>query len=198
MTEYILIYPHDSRAELFLFSRDDPEGRRIVRPRYADLVCARCGKFDEMKALLRGIDADIVITTTRDMIGAIDGQYLVSRRLRDILDKHAASLVQYVDIPASPTYCVALPAYLIYPKEGDSAYRIIGQPCRVCGRRMEVIWGSGVPKIPSGVTIGAFANESRIGMAVVWFVSRELADVLRLTEPKLSGLFFDPKRIPAA
>jgi len=61
---YTLV-PMDSRLNEWLFWYEDADGYRQPKQIYSDLVCAKCGKLDEVAAINRGVDPNITIRSKR-------------------------------------------------------------------------------------------------------------------------------------
>jgi hypothetical protein len=79
MRPYNLV-PTDSRFDDWLFWYEDADAYRRPKPINSDLVCAKCGKLDEVAAINRGVDPNITIRSKRDYIGTTDGFKVVTRR----------------------------------------------------------------------------------------------------------------------
>jgi hypothetical protein len=179
----------DVRKNDFLFRHfDDRIGKLCVRPRYADLVCRRCGKLDEIQALARGIEEDLEFPESRDFFHSQDHILIVRNDVRVLLLGLASFEVEYFPIPEYPELYAITPRTLVAPDQDSDAFRTIGSSCPACRRATEVVWGPGVPSIPEGPRILAFHLESRLGISPAWFVAGELAAALKSHEPKFSGL----------
>src|SRR5262245_48511409 len=112
---YHRLYPHDVSFDLSVFRIEDATGRLVVREQYANLVCPRCKKLDERRALERGIAGDTTFRTKRNLFGAWDGVYIVSDRLRSLLDDFPESAIDYYAFPKVRGFHVAMPRKVIYP-----------------------------------------------------------------------------------
>lgn len=222
---HLIVYDNDTNLSVFLFhylaptegGREAkfiprfmlmaPTGKLTVRPEYQDLACPRCKlKVDEFRALERGLSPEIKVRSRRDLLAAEDGPYIISTRMRDLLEEWVPGQVQYFPIPSVPRYVVAVPKCMITPQRGDPAFRFAGQLCPSCGRETEVVWNvvvrsrgretevvwqHGPPSFPEATAIGAFRMESDNRADHIWFVSYELAKKLASAKPRLTGFYFD-------
>jgi hypothetical protein len=190
MKSYWCIYPHDAqKAPLILHYLDK---RILVRKSYQDLVCSNCGKIAERTALKRGIENDVNFKTRRDLFCSADGLYVVSKHLQDALLAIPNVAIDFFSVPSCPTYFVALPKNVIYPKADDPAFRTY-YPCSGCHRFRGVYWGPQSPKIYSDIDLGMFHFEEATGLSSIWFVSEEYVKDL-ISNPNMSGLFVDKSR----
>ena len=82
--KYFLLSPKDQRRNTWIIFKE--EARVRLRDRYVDLACTNCKKVDELKAIQRGIDGDVKVSSKDDFLLSDDGFLLFSVRLLQILN----------------------------------------------------------------------------------------------------------------
>lgn len=193
MSKYF-ISAHDVATPADIFFYLDKTGKYVVRPRYADLACPACKKIDELEALSRGLDDQIVITTKRNIFPSFEDIKIVDGRTRDILESIDGVEISFFAFPKSPHYYVAMPKTLIQPIPGDEAYRFF-KPCKACSRFEQIVFGAGIPTISEGIMFGAIRMESRLAMAPLWFADASIVDQFKAVKPPLAKLVVETKEI---
>ncbi len=191
MERYFLLYPQDTSETVCLLHHEDATGKIVLRTQYNELQCKRCGKLDERTALASGISPDINIRTKTDLFSSYESLYLVSERLRKIIEANPDSNVSFYDIPGSSNVFAALPNRIYRPDPSSPTFRM-SKLCPECGRYRSVVWGTTPPIISDACTFGVFCLENRIGMMSVWVLSESALDTLKNATPKLKGLCINP------
>lgn len=188
--QHWLLYADDSvNSRPFLFHKTDKD-RASLASEYAPLACTRCRKFDERKALALGIFGDHRVAENVDYFKANEGIAIVSQRMRGTIDGIKDSAVEFLDMPESPTFYVAMPRKVFLPVANDPAFEATNL-CPTCGRFRSVVWGSERPKINEPCQIGVFLLENRISVHSVWVVSSSALQQLRSVHPPLKGFRVD-------
>jgi hypothetical protein len=195
MAQHWLLYADDSASSRpFLFHRVDKSGRATLASEYSHLVCRRCRKFDELKALALGVFGDNGVTDNLDYLKAYEGIAIVSWRMREIIQEIPESNVGFFEMPKSPAFFVAVPSKIFFPAADDPAYEATNF-CPQCGRFRNVVWGTERPKIKEPCEIGVFRLENRISMTSVWVISDSTLRTLRAATPPLKGFQVDEEDI---
>jgi hypothetical protein len=190
--EYHQIFAGDS-CDSLLLHRDAKElGRVVVRDRYADLVCSRCGKLDEYTAALRGLDDDASLRTRRDVIKSFEGLDCFSERVRGLLEDNHVRGLEFIPIPRSRGYSVAVPLVIVPLEHASCNMKFHGEPCPLCGRYRETSGGSPyiprrvVPEDPMTIFSTSLRPEKGNTRRSVLIAHQVLEDILR--KKKISGV----------
>lgn len=186
-----------ARHEAFLLQKRDPPRTASFRFRsmYADLVCRKCNRVNELAALTRGISHKFVVPLHRDAITTCDHFLVVTQRLHDVLIRVPGLEVHSFAVPSSPDHLVLFPkrqfhpppdARLYTPVEppqlGD-AFQVRGHPCRKCGRiRSMTFWPHWFSVPPDVVLAGAMIEVGRPGVSIEWIASQAVVDVIQQEE----------------
>ncbi len=189
MNTYTRLTTDDAPFEPFLLWTKDSTGTVVIRPEYKDLVCPKCGKVPERKALERGISQEVVFSTTRDIFGSWETLDIVSIRTKNVLESIPNVDISYYPIPNKPDYFVALPNILLLPQKGHPRFYVHPE-CPVCGRFREAVWRRGAVELEVQVEVGAFALESSRGLMPAWFVSDQVKRQIKSMKPRLTGFCF--------
>src|SRR5688572_26615996 len=91
---------------VFFTCPNDGDAKRTLRRRYADLPCAKCGKFDEYAALSRGLDEVVALTLSTDIQSTFDFCVVVSSRMREAMDRIGIHGLDYIPNPPSGNFVV--------------------------------------------------------------------------------------------
>jgi len=137
---FYIAYTKEYRRSEWLLKRENPSGVMQYRERYADLVCPKCRKLDEITAFQRGVEDDVRIHTRRDVLETLDGWLLLSAKGRTALETIPGSLLDFHALPGDSHYVVALPRQR-FPWWERPGFRA-GRPCSECGIYREVKWGN--------------------------------------------------------
>jgi len=190
MSRYCLLYPHDVPNSIWLMHHRGPTGKLEVRPEYQQLCCPVCKKIEERKALSLGLPNDVHIKLKTDLFSSNESLYIVSARLRSLLERIEPVEMSFFPFPDDERYYAALPN-VVYPAvQGDPAFRMFRQ-CAQCGRWREVVWGTMPPPMDRECQIGMFQLEKPLGIMSIWVVTDCVASSLKNYRPRLKGLFFD-------
>ena len=185
-----ILFTQDIRPQHWLFWTHDAAGCLIPRVEFKDLVCAECGKLDELAALARGVPASLKIKSRHDFISSDDDFVLVSAWARTFLASLHLQGVEFLSMPSDPNYFVLLPTCLL-PTADLTSFTIVGEPCASCGRYREV---AGFPELASRPipTDGSwlfgsqFRSESVRGRRSLPFVTDDVASAI--VAAKLTGV----------
>jgi hypothetical protein len=180
----------DSPVNDWVFWYEDKMG--VVRPRqiYADLVCANCGKLDEIAAIARGIDQSTVIRSRRDFIALADGFIAVTARFKELLEANGGRGLRFVGLPRGERWLL-WPEVRVHTDMPTAGFEFLGPQCSTCGRYREVCVGPlsrslAVPDDPMTVFSSEIWNENARGR-VLWLFAQEPISAL-LKQNRVSGL----------
>jgi hypothetical protein len=184
------LVPIDSRVDDWLFWHDDSAGYLRPRPVYADLVCVKCGKLDEVAAITRGFDPALRIRSKRDFIEMRDGFIASTKRVKEAFEREGIRGVRFIMLP-DENHFVLWPEVRVSTDLSTAGFQTVGPKCRACGRYSEVCVGPfsrslTVPDDPMIVFASEVWNESRRGR-VLWLFAQEPVGSL-LKRKRLSGL----------
>lgn len=194
MIFYELVLPDlPARIEAWLFYERSTEAPRRpeVRTEYRDLVCRKCGRFDELAALDRGLSKGVKVPPIRrDAIPTNDGFVLVSTRAREVLLSVPGLTVRFFEIPSSNYFViypdrlfVAPPNARLYtpiepPQPGD-AFQVRGRPCRKCGRIRAMTFWLHWFDVPEDVVLVGAQIECRTPAWICWIASQAVVDAIK-------------------
>ena len=124
--------PKDQRHNNYIFWKDTT--RREIRGTYKHLVCKGCRKIDENEALALGIEPDLKIRATSDLVQTIDGMICVTERFRVVLQENGIRGLSYIALPEGK-YFLALPEHTINIDVEKAGFKYEGKLCSICGRQ---------------------------------------------------------------
>ena len=184
------LVPMDSRFNAWLFWYEDNDDH--IRPRrvYSDLVCAKCGKLDEVAAINRGLDPDIKIRSKRDYIGTTDGFELVTRRAREAFGEEGIKGLRFIQL-SDGNHSVLWPELRVPTDLSTAGFQFVGPKCARCGRYREACVGPfsqslTIPDDPMVVFASEVWNENRRGRVLWLFAQEPAANALK--RMRLTGL----------
>jgi len=188
MKPYNLI-PTDSRFDDWLFWYEDADAYRRPKPIYSDLVCAKCGKLDEVAAINRGIDPSITIRSKRDFIGTTDGFKVVTSRAMEAFREVGIKGLRFIQLPDG-NHSLLWPEVRV-PTDLSKAGFQFGPKCPRCGRYREACVGPlsqslTLPDDPMVVFASEVWNEDWVGRVLWLFAQEPVARALKLK--RLTGL----------
>lgn len=185
---YFTLYPADPTLRAWCFYDDDTRGRLALRPEYQDLACPVCGKFDENRALSRGISPEFKPKTRRDWVGSADDRILASARFRDVVT--GVDGLEFLPLPARSDYFLVSCVHVVETDERLAGFEN-RQPCPACGRFRERLVGPRLAsmRLPAegrSVFVSEIANENAKVSYRPMFADEVLVGMLR--DAKVSGI----------
>jgi len=188
MTKYYLIHAEDVDDPPFILrTLDRRVDRYLPRSSYTDLVCSECGKISELAALLRGIEQSNLLDYDEDVFRSYDDFYIISEKSKRVFDSIEGLELNCFTIPEQPRFYVAMPRIVLNVDSSD-AFTVLGQ-CKSCLRPREAGWGPGIPQIPSGLVLGMYPFETRLGIAPDWVADSRVVNLLKRSG--LKGWIFE-------
>jgi hypothetical protein len=180
----------DSRFNEWLFWYEDADGYRRPKQVYSDLVCAKCGKLDEVAAINRGIDPNITIRSKRDFIGTTDGFKVVTRRAMEAFGEDGIKGLRFIQL-SDGNHSVLWPEVRVPTDLSKAGFEFEGPRCARCGRYRGAYVGPfsaslTVPDDPMMVFASEIWNEDWVGRVLWLFAQEPVAKALRLR--RLTGL----------
>jgi hypothetical protein len=179
-----------------VFFTEDADGRRVLRSLYQDLACTKCGKFDEISALNRGIDADLRINLENgsDFGATSDYVNVISRRFQSVLDELHVEGIRFVpcgDHGESIVVPMSVAATDIARCKMDFRGR---RPCAVCARYSITCFSPSVsamtlPSKSMTLCVPSQRPETKSVSMLLLIMSEELATELR--GRRLAGINWD-------
>jgi hypothetical protein len=191
---YSVIHPRDSSRQPFVLRAMTSE-RIGVTGEYAHLICKRCDKINEKAALALGIRADVVVKSKRSILRSSEDFYILDDRAKGVFTTLFPDALDYFQIPSSPLFFVATARVCIQPHELNPGFRFACNPCGLCGRPGEVVWGKEPLVVPERRRLIAVNLEGRGGARGIFLVSPEAAKELKAVSPQLSGMVLSPRQI---
>src|SRR5262249_43106502 len=180
----------DSRLNEWLFWYEDADGYRQPKQIYSDLVCAKCGKLDEVAAINRGIDPDVTIRSKRDFIGTSDGFKVVTSRAIEAFREDKIKGLRFIQL-SDGNHSVLWPEVRVPTDLSKAGMQFVGPKCDRCGRYREACVGPlsqslTIPDDPMVVFASEVWNENLRGR-VLWLLAQEpVANALK--RRRLTGL----------
>ncbi len=173
--EYWSLDTYSRSSPCFILLHYDRTHGISVRDEYQKLMCPKCGRIDELKALRRGVSTSVQLPKNApDIFTSDDWLHVVSTRAKDTLDGVRGVKMKCFPIPDSDHW-VLWPSKLFYaPGKSDfrpaggipvdsPAIKIRKPPCKTCGRLREVTWTSDDFIVPSPITLaGVYLDRARV------------------------------------
>lgn len=187
------------RTFYIFFELTDAPGRKLkVRPEYRDLACSKCGKFDEMEALLKrgAVPGAVPAPLLGDALLSYDGVMLVSEHMKETLLSVPNLQCHFAPIPDQIGWFALWPHQTFFPPadirivhgmeriEGEP-FRAIGNPCRKCGRFRVVTYWPDWLSIPRSTIFAGVLTETSEVTSVGWIANQEVVD--QLQQARLKG-----------
>jgi len=179
----------DSRFNEWLFWYEDADGYRRPKHVYSDLVCAKCGKLDEVAAIYRGVDPNLTIRSKCDYIATTDGFEVVTRRAMEAFLEDGIKGLRFIHL-SDGNHSVLWPEIRV-PTDLSKAGFQFGPKCAGCGRYREACVGPlsqslTIPEDPMVVFASEVWNEDWVGR-ILWLFAQEPA-ASALKRRRLTGL----------
>lgn len=131
MTSWHWLSTKDQYYNNYIFWKDTT--KREIRATYEHLVCNKCHKLDEEKALKLGIESDVKIRSRDDCVATSDGMICVTERFREVLKEHGVTGLSYIPLPDGKYYIVQ-PERWLHIDVDKAGFKYMGKPCPICGR----------------------------------------------------------------
>ncbi|CAN7482084.1 hypothetical protein LJR118_003333 [Acidovorax sp. LjRoot118] len=188
---YYELIARDPQLSCYLFSEDDPRGRRVVRPQYKPFVCPRCGKVDELRALAQAGVPQMTFRSGRSVVSTCDDFKLCDQRLIDGLGAAGISGLVFLPLDAPQGYFVVLPTARASVDEPTAGMVTHGERCVLCARWRETTVGplcESIEKPPDERAIFSPAvwSESILGVRPMFLCAAPVAKAV--SSQKFSGL----------
>src|SRR5215813_9853129 len=122
------LVPADSRFDDWLFWYEDADAYRRPKPIYSDLVCAKCGKLDEVAAINRGIDPSVTIKSKRDFIEMSDGIMTVSLHAKEVIIGEGVKGLRFIPLP-DQKHWVPWPEVRVKTDLSKAGFEFVGPKC---------------------------------------------------------------------
>jgi hypothetical protein len=186
------------RADSFSLLWECPSQSNVIglRDCYRDLLCSKCGRIDEFKALQRGLALDVKAPRrSTDLNFSNDAWLVVSGRARKVLDDISGVDVTYYDMPNDPDYFVLVPNVLLYPPRNapfstspypvdGMTFRMSRHPCEECGRP-QIGWYPDQFDAPSDTIVSGVVLDIEGGRSIAIIVNDNVVKALK--KAKLTG-----------
>jgi hypothetical protein len=140
------------------------------RPRYTEVVCSSCHRFDSDQIFEAGFDEDVAIRFRDDFATTNDRLFLISQRMLEVL--HRANVGGFEAKPVGTEGWHAMNVTLRVDSD-PGAYHEAGKKCQSCGMRKEGA-GGGMIELLSQVTAPGQSNV--FFTTKVAFHGREISD----------------------
>lgn len=116
-----------------IFFERSPQGVRRLRQENLELACPKCGKFDEFRALDRGISGLQEFRVCADIATSGDFCTVVSSRFAEACRSAGITSLRFV--PVNDRFFVVRPNVIVAVDVSRSGIDFRGRkPCMVCGR----------------------------------------------------------------
>jgi len=166
------------------------DGKFLLRECYFDLLCKKCGKFDEIKSIKRGLAECDIHEKKVDMFGTEEGLICVSKRLKSILENAGVKHLDYYFAPSARAaeYFIIIPTRAI--PVNKQCYQFT-KKCNICGRYESVNgWPSSLemelPQEPLAICIPDIPNEKPSGLYFDYMASEDVIKLLKAE--KITGV----------
>jgi len=184
------LVPADSRFDDWLFWYEDADAYRRPKPIYSDLVCAKCGKLDEVGAINRGVDPDTTIRSKREYIGTTDGFKVVTSRAREAFTEEGIKGLRFIQL-SDGNHSVLWPELRVPTDLSKAGFEFEGPRCAKCGRYRGAYVGPfsqslTIPDDPMVIFASEVWNEDWIGRVLWLFAQEPAANALK--RRRLTGL----------
>lgn len=136
------LVPKDQHRNNWILFRDVDDKPIHLRERYRRAACQSCGKLDEYAAVRSGIDDDVRIAATSDVVGTDDDFLCFSEKSRQILDGLGVQGLDFVPL-SGQRYSIAIPRMFVEVDVHKSGMQFFRQ-CMSCGRFGETSGGPGL------------------------------------------------------
>jgi hypothetical protein len=141
-----------------------------TRPRYEQVVCKRCRRFDSDQVFDAGYDEDVTIRFRDDFATTNDRQFLVSQRMLEVLRKGKVGGFEARPVGKEGWHAIKV---TLRVDSDPGAYHEAGTRCQACGMREEGAGGGSISLL-SQVTAPGQANV--FFTTKVAFHGREISD----------------------
>ncbi len=113
----------------------------VVRPRYANLVCAACHRFDSDRIFEAGFDDDVSIRFRDDFAVTDDFIFVIGQRMLDVLRKGRVKGYEVKTVDRAGWYAMRV----THRVDSDpSVFRYEKGRCKACGRPVDGGGGYGL------------------------------------------------------
>jgi hypothetical protein len=141
-----------------------------TRPRYSQVVCSRCQRFDSDKIFEAGFDEDVVVRFRDDFALTNDRIFLISQRMLEVLRKGRVGGFEVKPVGTQGWHAMNV---TLRVDSDPSAYHEAGTKCQGCGMRKEGAGGGIISRL-SQVTAPGQSNV--FFTSKVAFHGREISD----------------------
>jgi len=157
------------RSALFNTSRG-MGGVLQARPRYANLVCQRCGRFDSDKIFDAGFDEDVTLRFRDDFATTTDRIFIISPRMLEVLRRGKVGGFEVKPVGKEGWHAMKV---TLRVDSDPRAYQEAGCRCPTCGMRRAGAGGGSIELLsqvaPPGQTNVFFTTKAA-------FLGREISD----------------------
>lgn len=169
--------------DFWVFYRDNEDGYLTLRAEYQDLVCGKCGKFDVLSALKRGISPDVAPPWKRDSLVSDDHMLVVSAKTKEVLKSVNRLKAKFFPLPGASEFSIVHPVHILTPpadgKKGP-VFQPRGRPCGECGRFKQVTYVRERFSVPRDVVFACLALECpKRPPLTVWIGSQAVVDAIK-------------------
>jgi hypothetical protein len=141
-----------------------------TRPRYSQVVCSRCHRFDSDKIYEAGFDDDVAIRFRDDFAITNDRIFLISERTLNVLHRGGTGGFEVKPVGTEGWHAMNV---TLRVDSDPGAYREAGSRCSGCGMRKEGA-GGGIISLLSQITAPRQSNVFFTTKAA--FHGREISD----------------------
>jgi hypothetical protein len=192
--KYFMLSPAEFERSDNWFYFNASADTRLARGKYVQYVCPGCNRVDEVSAISSGVASSFKITSRYDFIETLDWVYCVSSKLRSALECNEIKGFEFLAIPKSPNYWVAVPNAPAQVDLNAAGIKYDGPICETCNRHN---WSGEGPFFQSfevsedadTIFHPAVWNEHAYGRRCFLYCSEVVKKIL--SKSKLKGVYFD-------
>ncbi|WP_099262828.1 MULTISPECIES: hypothetical protein [Rhodopirellula] len=187
-TDFFWICPKDVKDQSWLFY-EIKEGKLVKNSFCQSMSCPRCGKFDELSALISIDDLSISVNATADWCLSGDGVILVSSRIKHMIISEFLDECNFIDHSALGDYSICIPANSFAVDAATSEMEFHRQ-CKACGRYRETCGFPVVSKdLTANIAMPTTFFENVRGRVFFYACSKKFKAAL--LKAKARGIYFD-------
>ena len=172
-----------SRRGFYVFYESNANGALVLRKKYLDLVCEKCGKIDVSAALRRKIDQDVIPPGKCDAIESNDNMLIVSAKVQKALRSVPGLKAKFIPLPGASDFAVMYPTQILGPPAGGKkgpVFQPRGTSCKACGRFKQVTFAAKKFSVPGDVVLGAILLECpKRPHLITWIASQAVVDAIK-------------------